>query len=81
MKFTLTKKDVDEILRACPFCGGRARLRAHKDFPDLRRVMCCKCKMNTGYYQGSGFYSAIKRWNRRPKIYLREIGDTEGRIT
>lgn len=63
---------VDETapkLKACPFCGGKARLFAN----DGVRVICTKCKAQTNAtmdtatdaHRFNSVRAVISRWNRR----------------
>lgn len=55
----------DEVLKACPFCGGKAdpghHKSSHKD-DEYYLVMCMECFART---VGETLEEAIAAWNRR----------------
>ena len=54
----------DDILRPCPFCGGKAAL-THGMQPYSWRVVCLSCSVATDEYQDDEKEKAINAWNSR----------------
>lgn len=62
-KFTQgEKEEMEEELKPCPFCGGKAKIS--KDITGPTEVWCCNCLTNTGLQSTEDH--AIKKWNARP---------------
>lgn len=49
-------------LKHCPFCGGKAKLKQSKAYPNVWMCGCKKCDV-IFYKQGSK--AALKAWNKR----------------
>jgi Lar family restriction alleviation protein len=53
-----------EVLKPCPFCGGKARIKWDKwRYDDLDYYVECECGVSTGVYKNLA--NAVKAWNRR----------------
>lgn len=52
---------VDEKLKACPFCGGKAGL--YEDFTGMWLVQCDSCGVRTLFVRSPK--KAIANWERR----------------
>lgn len=65
MPYREEKKDDDERLRECPFCGGKARIMLEEeDRPDdtFHNIYCTDCGVQ--FWVGSKS-EAIAKWNTR----------------
>ncbi len=56
---------MNEKLKPCPFCGGKAELDEDYDSGNIFWVFCTRCGISTDTDYVSK--EAIKAWNRRPK--------------
>ena len=50
-------------IKACPFCGGRARLEVHRFLPNAFGVRCTKCSAMTWPFGNEE--EALRAWNTR----------------
>lgn len=55
------KKNVNDALKSCPFCGGEAKYLMPTN--DLHTVQCIHCAIGTPY--SSRKEKSIAAWNRR----------------
>ena len=56
---------MDDSIKPCPFCGGKAILDWYI-FPKYEYVIRCNvCSLEFGRYLGRNKEEAIKAWNRR----------------
>lgn len=64
---------MSDILKPCPFCGGKAEFMSGRDYamPTHYYVYCTKCYCRTPIRYDNE-KNAIKTWNRRIKKEVEE---------
>ena len=62
-------REHEEMLKPCPFCGGKARIRVTRDidFESYYFVNCRKCEVKPCTASHTNIKSAVKAWNKRGK--------------
>ena len=57
---------IDEVLKPCPFCGGKAIVnRRTNRYVDWWLVSCPKCHITQAGSEHESSFEAIEAWNRR----------------